>query len=415
MKRIFISFFALILSSYIAYQNAGYCGELLTIDDALKAVLSANPGIEAAEFEYEAAKSRPAQAATLPDPEFMVDFMSVPTNTADVSRGTVQYMVEQKIPFPSKLALSYKAEKKQALAIKSGAAAASQEIIRQTKYAYIDVWRLGEEERINRETLSMYSIGKGSAEAAYAEAKGNMADPVLASVELGDIEGQLAIAHQDRLVAIATLSRFMAIDIESSIVTESPHLPNSVVELKTLIEKSKETRPEIAATSNLVEAQRAKRSLAKAAFIPDFSFRFGFMDNPSGQPNAWYGRAGISVPLWSFSKQRLGVKEADAMYKRAQSMKQDEVLATQSDIKSAYARFQGAKKIIDIYASKVIPRARLLVSSSRQAYSSEKAGFFGVVDGIRSLNNAKIILARAKADAAKAYADLERAVGAEIQ
>lgn len=36
--------------------------------------------------KYNAAQSRPPQAATPPDPEFMVDFIGAPTDTADVGR-----------------------------------------------------------------------------------------------------------------------------------------------------------------------------------------------------------------------------------------------------------------------------------------------------------------------------------------
>jgi len=38
-----------------------------------------------------------------------------------------------------------------------------------------------------------------------------------------------------------------------------------------------------------------------------------------------------------------------------------------------------------------------------------------IVDAIRSLNNAETMLVRAKADEAKAIADLERAVGMSIK
>lgn len=382
------------------------------MDAAVAAALSANPEIAAVNAEYDAAKTRPPQAATPSDPEFMVDFIDVPTDTADVGKGTIQYMVEQKIPFPSKLVLGHKAEKKQADAMKSGAMVTAQEIKRQTEHAYIDLWRLGEEERINRETLSVYVMGRGSAETAYASAKGGMEDPIRASVELGDVEGQLALVEQDRLVALANLSKFMARSLDPSIKTEAPHIPPSIEKLETLIEKAKETRPEISRASSLIEAQKTKRTLAKFQYAPDLTFRFGYMDNPSGMPNGWYGRAGISVPLWSFSKQRYGVQEAEALFKHAQFIKEGATLSAESDIRMAYARLLGAKKVVDVYANKVVPRARVLVSSSRQAYSSEKSSFLGLVESVRSLNNAQLTLVRAKAEEAKAYADIERAVGA---
>ena len=119
----------------------------------------------------------------------------------------------------------------------------------------------------------------------------------------------------------------------------------------------------------------------------------------------------LSVPLWSFSKQRFGVKESEAMLKRAQSMKQESELLTIAEVKSTYARLLAAKKVLRIYSGSVIPRSRLLLSSSQEAYRSGKGDFLGVVDAIRSLNNAELMLVRARADAAMAYADLERAVG----
>lgn len=410
MKRALL-IIALTVPMMLAGQGAALCGEVLTMDAAVAAALAASPVVAAAGAEYDAARNRPPQVATPPDPEFMVDFIGVPVDTADVREGVVQYMVEQKVPFPSKLVLSHRAEKKRADAIRYGAIATTQEIVRRTKHAYIDLWRLSEEERINREAISTYLVAKGSAETAYASARGGMEDPVRASVELSDIEGQLAIVEQDKLVALAELSKFMARPLGSSIRTQAPEIPRSVANLEFLIEKAGEAKPEVVQAGHLIKAQKAMRSLAKAAYAPDFTFRFGYMDNPSGQANAWYGRAGISVPLWSLFKQRHGVREAEAMFRRAQLVKEEEELSAISDVKMAYARLVGAKKVIDVYAGRLVPRARLLVSSSRQAYTSNKSDFLGVVEGIRSLSGAQLALVRAMADAAKAYADIERAVG----
>jgi outer membrane protein TolC len=99
------------------------------------------------------------------------------------------------------------------------------------------------------------------------------------------------------------------------------------------------------------------------------------------------------------------------MLKRAKSMREEAELATVAEVKSSYARLMAAKKVIKVYAGMVIPRARLLLSSSQEAYKSSKGDFLGVVDSIRSLNNAELMLVRAKADEAVAFADLERAVG----
>lgn len=388
--------------------------EQLTMDVAINAALSANPDISAAGYAADAAGARAPQAATPPDPMFMLDVYQVPIDTIDIKDGMIEYMVEQQIPFPSKLVFGYKAEKRAAEAALKGKTAAEQEVVREVKRAYLELWRLQEEARIEHETLAIYRQNKGSSEEAYATLKGSVADPVRASVELGEVEAKLAGIDEERLDAIANLSKLMATNIDSSInVANPPPLPH-IRNLDELIEDAKSTRPEIEEAASLVKSQSARLSLAKSQFGPDILLRWGFMDMPGNQQNAWRARLGLSVPLWSFSKQRFGVRESKAELARAKSMKEAAVLSTESDVKSAHAKFMAAKRVMDIYTGTVVPRAKMLLSSTKESYKSGRGDFLNVVDSIRSLNNAEIMLVRAKTDAAKAAADLERAVGTPL-
>ncbi len=400
---------ALIMGSAVVRVQAG---DVLTMDEAVATALTANPELAAAAFEAEAGAARPPQAASPPDPEFMVDFIGVPTDTADVSRGTVQYMVEQDIPFPGKLIYGYKAEQRAAEALGARHDARVREIARQVKGAYIDCWRLQEEDRIARETLSLYSTNKHSAEEAYAALEGEVADPVRASVELGEVEGMRALIVQDRLDAEAELARLMNAPLEDGVALVAPPLPPRVAKLEDLVARARGVRPELKDAERTVAAGEARLSLAKSQYGPDLTLRGGFMDNPSGLPNAWYGRVGVTVPLWSFSKQNYGVRESKALLKQSQAQRSATELTVEADVKKAYARIVAARKAADIYAGTVTPRARILLNSSLESYRAKKGSFLGVVDSIRSLTNAQVMAVRARADAAKAYADLERAVGA---
>ena len=170
------------IAASLVFLNAA-AAETLTLDEAVSAALSANPDAKAALLDAQAAHARPPQAATPSDPTFMVDFIGVPTNTIDVSKGTVQYMVEQQVPFPTKLVYGYKAEKRAAEAADSRSQATTQELVRQVKRAYTELWRLSEEERIESTATSDISRGKGGRD--FATLKAPLADPVRASVELG--------------------------------------------------------------------------------------------------------------------------------------------------------------------------------------------------------------------------------------
>lgn len=402
----------------LSMPGTAFSGDVLSgpvsIDDVIEKALVNNPSIAAARHEYEAAAARPSQAATPPDPEFMFQLTQIPFGTRGLDQGMKEYMIEQKIPFPSKLVYGYKAEKGMAMAAQSMQEASVLEIVRQAKRAYYEAWRLQEEERINRATLSMYSRGKASSETAYASGKADADDPVRASVEMGEIEARLAVAEQEKQNAVSMLGSLVDVTFDTNSSFMPPPKTFQVSGVEELIEKATTARPDLVAAARTVESYDAQHSFAKSQYGPDLTFRWGYVDMPEDQSNAWTGRIGLSIPLWSLSKQNYGMRESRAMVKRAESMKQKAVLDMENEVRSAYSNLSAARKLTDVYSRTVIPRARLLVASSEEAYRSSKGDFLDVVDSIRSLNDAEIMLVRARADEAAAYADLEKAIGAPL-
>lgn len=412
-KKTSFTFFLFVAISLCG--SATCASETLTMESAVESAFAANPDIQAAIHEFEAQRARAPQAATPPDPEFMIEFDQVPIDTADTERGMTQYMVEQMIPFPSKLVYGYKAEKRAAEAALSKHMSAAQEIRRQVKRSYWDLWRVSEELATDREALAIFRQSKSSSEEAYANLKGSAVDPVRAAVELGEIEARIAILDEERLSAIASLSALMARELDPNTKVAEPTRFPSVPKLSELLGRAKSDRPEINESEKMVDSSRAKLSLAKSQYAPDFTLRWGYIDMPGGMQNAWMGRLGVTVPIWSLSKQRFGVRESNAMLSRARSMRESTLLSTESEIKIAYAKLMAAKKGADIYSGTVVPRSRLLLASTQEAYKNSKGDFLSVVDSIRSLTNARLMLARSKAEAGQAFADLERAVGGELK
>lgn len=409
--------FIALLFIFILLPGIGSAGEanVLTLEDALEMGLQGNPSIAAAGYATQAAGARPSQAATPPDPEFMLQFTQVPIDTTDVDQGMTEYMIEQKVPFPPKLVQGYKAEKMRAEALKSRENTTVQEIVRQIKRAYTNLWRLQEEEKVNQRTMSLYRMNKGISETAYATLKSGVADPVRASVDMGEIEGQLALIEQDHAQSLANISSLVARPIEPDTKVVQPPEPPETAGVNELLERATAVRPELAEAKSMIASNRADLAKARSGFGPDLTLRWGYLDMPGNLQNAWTGRIGVSVPLWSLSKQRFAVMETKAELKRAESLKVEAEQSVASEIKSAYARLAAAKKIAKVYGGTVVPRARLLLTSSQEAYRTGKGDFLSIIDAIRSLNNAELQLIRARADAVIAYSDLERAVGTSLE
>lgn len=390
--------------------------ETLTLNQAIETALAKNPSYQGAVFDEKAAQARPSQAASLPDPMFMAETTGVPLDSFDVRQGSPhEYMVEQEIPFPSKLIYGHKAFKFEAKAASSRKEATRAELIRQVTESYVRVWSIDKERSITENLLQIYAEGKKSAERGYASRKGTIADPVRASVDMGELEGRLAILEQDRLKSIAQLSALTGSPLSAAVQVEDPPLPTLTKNADELVTEALSAKPEIGEAENMVLAQEARLSLAKSQYAPDFSLRWGYMDMPAGQQNAWLGRVGFSLPLWFFSKQNAGVKESRALALRARSMKDEAKLNTESEVRSAFAEFTAANKIAVIYQETVLPRVNTLVKSSRQSYASGRGSFLDLIDSLRRLNEAELTLVRAKAETLKAFAALERAVGKKLE
>lgn len=171
-------FFA--IACVIAFVSSASAASTITMEQAIASAMNANPSILAAAQRAVAAHARPPQAATPPDPNFMVQFGQVPINTIDIDQGTKTYMVQQKIPFPSKLVYGYKAEKRAAEALDEHRKMTAQEIVRRVKLAYLNAYRLQEEARVERSALTVLRTNKASAEEAYAADEASLADPPFA-------------------------------------------------------------------------------------------------------------------------------------------------------------------------------------------------------------------------------------------
>ncbi len=403
---------AVALVAGIALLSASaHAADALTMERAIDAALHANPGLAASAQQAQAAHARPPQAATPPDPNFMVQFGQVPINTADVSKGTTTYMVQQTIPFPGKLIYGYKAEKRAAEAATSHVAMTAQEVTRQVKLAYLDVYRLQEESRIERHARSAFGVGKASAEQAYAADEGTLSDPLRAAVDMGDVEGRLATIEQERLDALAQLAALMAAPLDPETSVAKPTAVARVASARALIDRAKAASPDIKETQHLIRAQDARVAQAKSEYGPDLTLRWGY-DDRYNQQDAWTGRVMVSVPLWSLSKQRYSVRESKALAKHARSLNEERVLGIEAAVKSAHARYMAATKRVDIYGHKVVPRAQTFLKASTEAYQAGSEDFATVTDAIMSLRKAETELVHARVDQQRAYADLERAVGA---
>jgi outer membrane protein TolC len=83
------------------------------------------------------------------------------------------------------------------------------------------------------------------------------------------------------------------------------------------------------------------------------------------------------------------------------------------DVRDAYARLEANKKLVELYEISFLPQAEQTLNASIKGYESDKTDFLTLLDSRRMLVDFKLKHYSAILDLRIAFADLERAVGAD--
>ena len=190
----------------------------------------------------------------------------------------------------------------------------------------------------------------------------------------------------------------------------------SVAALEGLSDTAKKNNPELKVYRYAIEKGKAAYDLAANEFMPDFTVKFKQMvKRDRVDENAWAGMLGVTIPVWFFQKQVFGVKEMKSeleMLKAEYKMKENMVLF---DVRDAHARVEANMKVVELYETAFIPQANETVAAALRGYESGKADFLTLLDSQRMLIEFKLDHYNAILDLRVALADLERAVGVDLE
>ena len=85
------------------------------------------------------------------------------------------------------------------------------------------------------------------------------------------------------------------------------------------------------------------------------------------------------------------------------------------DVKDAYARVESQKKLVQIYETSFLPQAEAALKASLTGYEANQIDFLNLLDSQRMLLEIKVDYHRMVADLEMAKAELEQAVGVDLE
>jgi outer membrane protein, heavy metal efflux system len=341
-----------------------------------------NPEISAAHQGWEAAKQVASQVSTLPNPQVVVQHLSVgsPRPFAGYTNSDFAYIglgFSQDLPYPGKLRLRGDMAKRDADVAQQQYESIRRSVLAGVKSAYFQLAYLAQTLGILESDGQLLQQVEKSADARYRSGMGNQQDLLQTQVEETKLVREITMHHLDVAKAQAQMKELLnrpqsSPDIEPAGLFDTP-LPYTFDEL---LAAAKSENPEISGAKQMIEKQKLQVDLAHKDFYPDFNVQYMWQRTDPSQFRAYYMLTfGMQVPIYRSRKQRPELAQAEAELERSRS---EAVLESQQialRLRTAFDAAEKTSELLRIYRDGLKPQSRAAFESGLASYQNNRQDF----------------------------------------
>ena len=362
----------------------------LSLGAVVTEALRSNPEILAAQKRVEAARQRPAQERSLPDPMFSLGYQSngAPWPGAGLGReptSNIGLAISQQFPYPGKARLRGQIAAKEAEAEFQEYQTVRLNVIGRAKQAFYRLHHTYEATLVlerNREVLQrLLRI----TEARYAAGRAPQQDIFNVQTQLSILEGRRMQVLRERRAREAELNSLLGRPAGVPLPPpEEPHLNPLTITIEELFAQAREFSPMLRREEKNIQRAELSLNLARKEFLPDYTLSGGYF-NMGVMPDMYMFRADVNLPLRLF-RRRAAVTEKSQSVLQLHRSYEAAGLSLQSRIREDFLMAGTAYDLMQLYRNTVIPQAGLALESSLASYET------GAVDFGAVLNNALMLL-----------------------
>jgi len=428
MKRIIIQLFIqsallLFITSAVVKadnQDSMHSLEKLEMANLISQAMERNPDIIAAQNKWLSAQEIIEVNRALPDPQFSYTYFVDSVETRVGPQRNI-FGINQKIPFYGKRGLKAEIATKEAEALKASYDAVKQEIIRQVKIAFYDLFYLSTIIDITHNEKDILKRFEQIAMIKYETGKGSQQNVLKVQVEINRL--------QDQLLSLVNMKQTTATRLNILLDRPPGHQLGELVKPEfrdfffieeDLVKMARENRPELKSGNAWVEKSNSALSLAKKEYYPDLTIGANYIEVDEGPLNvsdngkdASNIMLSINIPLWQ-QKRSSKVESASKMVQAQQYAYQSLLNLMLFEIEDNLFKIQTARKTFELYQEALIPQAEQSVKSAEAGYITGIGNFLDLLDAERVLLKIQFGYWKAYTDYLKRIADIERAVGVEL-
>jgi len=408
----------ILVNIFILNYGFSFSQDILSLEPLVKEAREKNPDILAAKQRWEASLARVPQAKSPEDPVLGVEFEKIPRGTLKLNKvmpDDRKFSISQMIPFLGRLPLKGK------IALIESQMAASEyknkelEIVNELKNAYYDLFMDYKDIELNQESLAFLENIANIAESKYIVGEVTQEELFKINLEIAKLSNDIVNLKQARSSKQVGINLLLNRDSQSLLgwpqVDEKISFQNS---LDSLYRLTLENQPELLMFAYAIERNKHAKDLAKKSFFPDVMAGIVQRGITSGTIGPWDLMLAFSVPLWFWTKQRYEIKEAVANLEVAKAAYEAMKNRALAEIKNLFTKIEIEKTKINLYKASQIPMLESSIQSSLTAYASGGGDIMMLLDSQRMLVETKMSYYKAIVEYNMNLADLEKAVGFEL-
>ena len=355
----------------------------MPLADVVAEAVAKNPAIAAAQRRYDAAKQRPVQERSLPDPMVSAGYNASGNPLPGAGLGTepianIGFIVSQELPYPGKRTLRASIASREADAEFQQIEAARLSITARVKQAYYRLaytYAVGDVLTRNRDLLDI--LLKVS-ENRYAVGQAAQQDVIKAQTQLSILELQLERVRQERATREGALNALLTRPAATPVgQPEDLQLTPFDLSLDSLVKAANEHAPMLRRDQIMIDRSLLAVDAARKEYTPDFAVSGGYY-YMGAMPPMYEFRFDVKVPLQR-ARRAGAVAEQLSTVEQARSAYDSTRLDLQGRVQEDYQMASTSIRLARLYRETVLPQARLALESSMSSYQTGAVDFLSVL------------------------------------
>jgi outer membrane protein, heavy metal efflux system len=374
----------LFAASVVALATAQTPDVRVSLRELTSEAIKNNPEIVAAQKSYEAARQRPTQESSLPDPMLSLGYVSVGNPLPGAGLGSqvlsnLGVTYSQELPYPGKLKLRGEIASKEAEAAFQQYQAIQLAVISRLKQAYYRLQYTYATAGLLVRYRDLLNKLASVTESRYSVGKAAQQDVFKAQTQVSILETRLVKLEQQRISSEAEIGSVLNRRPGATVGRPDDVKPKELTAtLDDLYATAKQNSPMLRRDQKMIERSELAVNSARKEFYPDVTLSGGYF-NQGSMPPMYQFQASFKLPVYFWRKQRAGVDEQVSMLSQTRETYQATDQSLHFRIKDDYTMAQASSRLMKLYTQTVVPQGNLALESSLSTYETGTVDFLSVL------------------------------------